>query len=260
MSIDSGPARTKAVRPAWYQAVAKYAKPNLRQAIWQLLNTFIPYAALWVLMVRTVQLGYPYWMTLALAVVAAGLLARIFIFFHDCGHGSFFASRRANTILGYVSGILTFTPYEDWRRAHAVHHATAGNLDRRGVGDVWTLTVDEYLAAPRLKRLAYRFFRNPFVMLGLGPGFVFLIAQRFSHRGGKKRERYSVILTDLAVLAIIAVASLTIGLQTYLLIQLPIMLIVGAPDPTADHAHRWRGRRVVVLRPAPVRGRLLGPP
>jgi len=228
MSAHSGATKVRAARPAWYQALSRYTQPNLGKATWQLLNTFVPYLALWVLMVRTVQLGYPYWITLALAVVAAGFLVRIFIFFHDCGHGSFFASRRANTILGYISGILTFTPYEDWRRAHAVHHATAGNLDRRGVGDVWTLTVDEYRAAPRLRRLAYRFFRNPFVMFGLGPAFVFLIAQRFSRRGGRKRERYSVILTDLAILAIISLASLTIGLRTYLLIQLPVMLIAGA--------------------------------
>jgi omega-6 fatty acid desaturase (delta-12 desaturase) len=228
MLVDSGAAKTQVTRPDWYQTILKYAQPNPRKAVWQLFNTFIPYFALWILMVRTVQLGYSHWVTLALAVVAAALLVRIFIFFHDCCHGSFFASRRANTILGYISGILTFTPYEDWRRSHAGHHATAGDLDRRGVGDVWTLTVEEYLAAPRLKRLAYRFFRNPLVMFGLGPVFVFLIAQRFSHKGARKRERYSVVFTNLAILAIIGLASLTIGLQAYVLIQLPVMLIAGA--------------------------------
>ena len=227
MLIDSGTAKTQVTEPNWYQALSKHAQPNLRKAIWQLLNTFIPYLALWVVMVRTVQQGYPYWITLSFAFVAAALLVRIFIFFHDCCHGAFFASRRANRFLGYVSGILTFTPYEDWRRSHAGHHATAGDLDRRGVGDVWTLTVEEYLTAPRLKRLAYRLFRNPFVMFGLGPTVMLFIAQRFSHKGARKAERSSVILTNLAILVIIGAASLTIGLWTYLLIQLPIMLIAG---------------------------------
>ena len=228
MLIDPGTAKTQVTKSNWYQALSKYAQPNLRKTIWQLLDTFIPYLALWVVMVRMVQRGYPYWITLSLAIVAAALLVRIFIFFHDCCHGASFASRRANRFLGYVSGILTFTPYEDWRRSHARHHATAGDLDRRGVGDVWTLTVEEYLTAPRLKRLAYRLFRNPFVMFGLGPTVMLLIVQRFSHKGARKQERSSVILTNLAILAIIAAASLTIGLRTYLLIQLPIMLIAGA--------------------------------
>jgi omega-6 fatty acid desaturase (delta-12 desaturase) len=163
-----------------------------------------------------------------LSLVAAGLLVRIFIFFHDCGHGSFFSSPRANTILGYISGILTFTPYHSWRRAHAGHHATSGNLDRRGVGDVWTMTVEEYRAAPRRTQIAYRIYRNPVVMFGLGPAISFLIAQRFPQKGSKRRETLSVLITDVAIVAIIVTASLTIGLGTYLLIQLPIILIGGA--------------------------------
>jgi len=150
---------------------------------------------------------------------------RIFILFHDCCHGSFFASRRANTILGYVSGILTFTPFEDWRFAHNLHHATAGDLDRRGVGDIWTMTTEEYLKASLRKRLAYRIYRNPFVLFGPGPALLFLFFQRFSTKGAGKRERKSVFLTNVALLAIVGMASLTIGFQTYLLIQLPIILI-----------------------------------
>jgi omega-6 fatty acid desaturase (delta-12 desaturase) len=227
MPAHSGPAKTQLTRPDWYQSILKYDQPSLRKAIGQLIDTFVPYFALWALMVRTVQSGHAYWVTLALAIVAAALLVRIFIFFHDCCHGSFFASRRANRILGYISGMLTFTPYEDWRRSHAGHHATAGDLDRRGTGDVWTLTVEEYLAAPGLRRLVYRFFRNPLVMFGLGPAFVFLLAQRFPHKGTRKRERNSVVFTDLAILAIIGVASVTIGLRAYALIQLPIMLVAS---------------------------------
>jgi len=228
MSVQSGAVQARASRPDWYQDVSRYQQPDLGKAIWQIVNTFVPYIALWVLMVRTVQLRVSYWITLALAVVAAGFLVRIFIIFHDCGHSSFFASRRANTVLGYITGILTFTPYEDWRRSHGVHHATVGDLDRRGTGDVYTMTVDEYRAAPLLKRIAYRLYRHPLVTFGLGPAFVFLITQRFPHKGTGKRQRYSVYLTDLAILAIIAVASLTIGFRTYVLVQLPIMLIAGA--------------------------------
>lgn len=213
--------------PNWLRALSKYEQPNLRRAVWQLLDTFVPYVALWILMVGMVRQGYPYWMTLALAVVAAALFARIFIVFHDCCHGSFFASRRANRILGYISGILAFTPFEDWRHVHAAHHATTGDLDRRGVGDVWTLTVQEYLAAPRLKRLAYRFIRNRFVLLALVPAGLFLINNRSPHKGAGKRERYSVMFTNVAIVAMIGVASVTIGIGTYLAIQLPIALIAG---------------------------------
>jgi omega-6 fatty acid desaturase (delta-12 desaturase) len=227
MSDDSNAVNKRAARPAWHEAISSFAQPSQRRATWQLVNTFIPYAGLWALMVYTIQQGMSYWITLALAIVASAFLVRIFIFFHDCGHGSFFSSSRANTLVGYVCGILTFTPYHDWRHAHARHHATAGNLDRRGEGDVWTMTVEEYLAAPRGQRLAYRLFRNPVVMFGLGPAFMFLIAQRFPHKGAKKRQRTSVLITNLAILAIVLLASLTIGFWTYLLIQLPIILIAG---------------------------------
>ena len=227
MSADTAAVAPQALDPNLFRALSQYERPNLRKAVWQLVNTFTPYVALWALMAHLVRNGHPYWLTLALAVAAAGFLIRIFIFCHDCGHGSFFVSRRANRIVGYLTGILTCTPYEDWRHAHAAHHATAGDLDRRGVGDVWTLTVAEYLAAPKLTRLAYRLIRNRFVLLGLAPGCLSLITQRFPHRGAGRRERASVIITNAAVLAIMALATLTIGLGTFVLVQLPIMLIAG---------------------------------
>ena len=219
---------TQVTRPEWYRAIAHYQKPDLRKAIWQLVNTFVPYFGLWALMVWLLRRGTSYWLVLPLIVLAAGFLVRIFIFFHDSCHGSFFASRRANRILGYVSGILAFTPYEYWRRSHAGHHATAGDLDRRGGGDVWTMTVEEYRAAVWWKRVAYRTMRNPVVLFVLGPFFVFIVGQRFWQRGMPRRERNSVIVTNLALLAIAVAASLTIGLRTYLIIQLPAMLIAGS--------------------------------
>jgi omega-6 fatty acid desaturase (delta-12 desaturase) len=229
LPIDSEQVRTPgARRPPWQTHVARFSRPDRRQAIWQLTNTFLPYAGLWALMILTVERGLPYWVTLALAVPAAGLLVRIFIFFHDAGHGSFFASRRANTILGYVTGILTFTPFHDWTHAHALHHASAGNLDRRGTGDIWTMTVSEYLAAPWHQRLAYRVFRNPGIMLTIGPVLVFLILPRFPRRGKRKLDRNSIWITNLAIAAILVVAGLTIGLRTYALVQLPIIVMAAS--------------------------------
>ncbi|MCD4716082.1 MAG: fatty acid desaturase [Desulfobacterales bacterium] len=217
----------KASKPVWYQGIRKYEKPDLSKAIWQLLNTFIPYFLILYLMYLTIQSGYSYWITLALAVPAAGFLGRIFIFFHDCVHSSFFASRKANTILGRICGILTFTTYEDWRRAHGIHHATVGDLDRRSVGDIWTLTVDEFLTAHRPRQIRYRIFRNPLVIFGLGPAYEFLISHRFSHKGARKSERYGVYFNNLAILAIIVAAGLTIGFRTYVLIQLPVIIFCG---------------------------------
>jgi len=225
MFVNADSTNFKMAKPAWYQAIGRYAYSDLRKSLWQLVDTFVPYGLLWVLMIYTIRQGYPYWVTLALAVVAGGILVRVFIFFHDCCHGSFFESRRANTILGYVTGILTFTPYEDWRYAHNLHHATAGDLDRRGVGDIRTMTTAEYLAAPRRRRLAYRIYRNPFILFGPGAALLFLFFQRFTTKGAGKRERQSVFLTNVALLVVGGLASLTIGFQTYLLIQLPVILV-----------------------------------
>jgi omega-6 fatty acid desaturase (delta-12 desaturase) len=178
-------------------------------------------------MIVTRQHDYPYWFTLTLAIVTGGLLVRVFILFHDCCHGSFFASRRANTILGYITGVLTFTAFEDWRYAHNRHHVTAGNLDRRGVGDIWTMTTLEFATASRRTRFAYRVYRNPFILFGPGAALLFLLFQRFSKGGAGKAARRSVLITNLALLLLFAVAVSTIGLRTYLLIQLPVILVGG---------------------------------
>jgi len=228
MADQPGKSKSLIAQSSWYRTLAKYEKPDPRKAVWQLLNTLIPYAALWVVMVWMIRTGVSYWLALPLIVVAGALLIRIFIFFHDCCHGSFFASRTANRIWGYICGVLTFTPYDDWRHKHAGHHATAANLDRRGVGDIWTMTVSEYLAAPLRTRIAYRFFRNPLILFVLGPPLVFIISQRFPDKGHGPRERNSVALTNLALLGILAAAIWTIGWRTYLMIQVPTMGIAGA--------------------------------
>ena len=210
------------------QSVAKYAKADYLKAFRQVSNTFTPYIGLWALMIFFVLNDFPYWLTLLLAVPAAGFLVRIFILFHDCCHVAFFPSRRANKILGYIAGILTFTPFEDWQRAHIIHHANSGNLDNRGIGDIWTLTVAEYLTASRPKRLAYRCFRNPLLLFTIFPVIMFLIVFRFPTAGGGRRERLSVIITNLAIAGVITLMSLLLGFQNYLAIQLPVIIMAAS--------------------------------
>lgn len=214
------------LRRSWKQLVAPYQKPKTGASLWQLANSVVPYLALWVAGYHLLAVSY--WLTLATSVLAAGFLVRIFIIFHDCGHGSFFASRRANDVVGFITGVLTFTPYFDWRREHALHHATAGDLDRRGLGDVATMTVEEYRQASVWRRIAYRLYRNPLFLLGVGPLWVFLIKQRFPHAASGPRERLSVHLTNLALVAVGAILTLTIGFKSLVLVQLPILAIGGA--------------------------------
>jgi omega-6 fatty acid desaturase (delta-12 desaturase) len=170
-----------------------------------------------------------YWLTLALIVLGAGFMMRVFIFQHDCGHGSFFKSQRANDIVGSILGVLTLTPYFYWRRQHAIHHATAGNLDKRGVGDVYTMTVREYMKLSRWKQLGYRIFRHPLVMFGLGPLYMFFISQRLplGMPIAFKRERASVYWTDLAIAVFVIGMGLLVGLPQFLLIQVPMTLIAA---------------------------------
>jgi omega-6 fatty acid desaturase (delta-12 desaturase) len=165
--------------------------------------------------------------TLALAVPGAAFLVRLFVIFHDCSHGSFFPNRTANRVGGHVLGILTFTAYGSWQHGHGVHHSTSGNLDRRTIGEVWTLTTEEYDASPRLTRLAYRIYRNPIFMFGIAPLLLFVVSQRFPHKKDSRRQRKSVWITNAAIVAIVATAWATIGLGTYALIQLPIMYLAG---------------------------------
>jgi acyl-lipid omega-6 desaturase (Delta-12 desaturase) len=211
---------------AWKPLVAEFQKPSRTRASWQIVNTLGGYALLWVLMYFTLNISW--WLTLPLAVLAGGLLVRAFIIFHDCGHGSFFRSRRVNDFWGFVSGVLTFTPYYHWRWEHALHHASSGDLDRRGTGDVWTMTVQEYLEAGRWKRFAYRLARNPFVLFVLAPVYVFLIEQRFATSGASRRERHSVWAMNVAVFAMAASLALVFGVLPYLVIQTIVVAVAGS--------------------------------
>ncbi len=205
---------------AWQKIVAPYARPDLSRSIWQIVNTLVPYFVLFYLALRSVDISF--WLTLPLTVLAAGFMIRAFIIFHDCGHGSFFKSPRANEVVGFVTGLLAFTPYHRWRHQHAIHHATSGDLDRRGVGDVYTMTVQEYLEAPWWKKAGYRIMRNPVAMFLVGPVFLFLIVERIPPAKGK-REIASVWWTNLALVLIVTAMILTFGWKAYLTVQLLVL-------------------------------------
>jgi acyl-lipid omega-6 desaturase (Delta-12 desaturase) len=210
----------------WKEIVAPYQEPSAWRASWQIVNTLSPYVALWVTMYWSLKVSW--WLVVPLAVLAGTLVVRVFIIFHDCGHGSFFRSRLANDITGFVTGMLTFTPFYHWRWEHSLHHATSGNLDKRGTGDVWTMTVQEYLESSRLKRFAYRLARNPLILFVIAPVFLFMVRQRFPSSTANRRERRSVWWMNLAILGMMAAMSWVFGFIPYLIIQLTIMIVAGA--------------------------------
>ncbi len=211
---------------AWREIVEKYQQPSTKRAIWQLINTLVPYVLLWYLMYLTREISL--WLTIPLAVLAGAFLVRVFIIFHDCGHGSYFKSRKANAVVGFLAGVLTFTPYYHWRWEHAIHHSSAGHLDKRGIGDVWTMTVQEYLESSRWRRFAYRLARNPLVLFVLAPLFLFVIRQRFASAHADQRERHSVWLMNLAIFCMAALLSWVFGVIAYLIIQLTVIMVAGA--------------------------------
>jgi len=212
----------------WIATVAKYKRSSLCKSCWQLANTVPPFLAVWYAMY--LSLAWSYWLLLLLAVPAAGFRMRIFIIQHDCGHHSFFRSRLANDLVGFVCGIITLTPYHFWKRTHARHHVTSGNLDQRGFGDVGTLTVDEYLARSRWGKVRYRLYRHPLFTFGLGASLLFVVRQRFTGGVSRswRRERLSVHATNVGLLTVLAVASWTIGTRSFLLIEAPIVVLAAA--------------------------------
>ncbi len=210
----------------WQALVAKYAKPDVWRSIWQIVNSAVPFFALWTLMVLSLRVGY--WLTLLLAPLTAGFMVRMFIIFHDCCHGSFFKSQRANTIIGNIMGVLTLTPFQQWKHEHAIHHATAGDLDRRGTGDVLTLTVAEYLALPWYKKVGYRIMRNPLILFTVGSFIVFAFTHRVWTPGAGKREKASVVWTNLALVILIGGLMALIGWQAFLLVEIPVLFIASS--------------------------------
>jgi omega-6 fatty acid desaturase (delta-12 desaturase) len=212
---------------AWIRILARYREPNEARSVLEIVITAVPLVVLWALMWVVLDFHLGYWLCLLLAIPAAGFLVRLFMIQHDCGHGAFFRHRLANDWVGRAIGVLTFTPYDSWRRAHAGHHATSGNLERRGIGDIDTLTVREYLALSRWGRLRYRLYRHPIVMFGLGPAYLFILRQRLPL--GQMRMGWqpwlSTMGTNFAIAALVAAMMALIGVGPFLLVHLPVMLL-----------------------------------
>ena len=213
----------------WTQILTRYREPSNGRSLFELGVTFGPLVMFWVAMWASYYLGF-WWLTLLLSIPAAGFLVRLFMIQHDCGHGAFFRHRLANDWIGRALGVLTLTPYDFWRRTHAIHHATSGNLERRGIGDIDTLTVREYLALSRWRRLMYRFYRHPAVMFGLGPAYLFILRHRlpFGLMRCGWQPWVSTMGTNLAIAIIVATLMWLIGIGPFLLVQGPVMLLAAA--------------------------------
>jgi acyl-lipid omega-6 desaturase (Delta-12 desaturase) len=213
-------------RPFWAETLAPYARPRLARSLVDIVTSVVPYLALSVLIYNVI--GVSVFLALALAIPTAGFLVRTFVVFHDCSHGSLLPSKRANAYVGAVLGLMVLAPFHRWRHDHAVHHASSGDLERRGVGDLPTLTVAEYRARTRRSRLAYRAFRNPLVMFGIGPIIAMVIGPRIATRSQRPRMRHSVLLTDLSLLAIVGPLCWWLGVVNFLIVWAPAALLAGS--------------------------------
>lgn len=205
--------------------VMPFAKSQTKASIIQLFNTILPFFALWFLAYQSLSVSFLF--SLVFSIGAAGFMIRSFIIFHDCAHQSFFKSKKWNTFFGTLTGIITHFAFEKWKREHSIHHATSGNLDKRGIGDIWVMTVEEYEQAGKLERLKYRLYRNPLIMFGLGPLSLFLYDNRFNRKGAKKKERMNTYLINVSIVAIYCLIGLTLGWHVLLMVQLPIIYVAG---------------------------------
>ncbi len=207
--------------------LAPFAIPNHKRSISELFITLVPYFSVWILNVILLKQNVHPLYLIPLNIIGGLFMVRTFIIFHDTCHGSFFKQKRLNKWIGRLTGLLTFTPFTEWSQAHNLHHASSGDLDRRGVGDVWTMTAEEYRNASKASRLAYRFYRNPLVMFGLGPFFMLLITNRIPRKNAKRSAKIGVWLTNFSLILFVTILSLLIGFKTYLLVQLPIIFFGG---------------------------------
>ncbi len=207
------------------KSVSPYEKADMRASIRQMINTIPPFFILWFLAYQSLEISY--FITLGLGIVAAGFVVRIFIIFHDCCHGSFFKNKKLNNLVGTLTGIVTMFPYEKWKREHSIHHATSGNLDKRGTGDIWIMTVEEYKKASWKERLSYRMYRNPLVMFGLGPLYLFLVTNRMNRKDARPKERKNTYITNASIVVLYTGMILWLGWEAFLLVHGPIMFISG---------------------------------
>ena len=220
------PSKSSRPEPFWREALAPYAQAHLGRSLLDLATSVVPYIALFYAMYLALDVSYL--LVLALAVPASGFLLRTYIIFHDCSHGSFLPNRRWNNWLGVITGLIAYSPFTSWKHSHAVHHATAGNLDRRGVGDVEVMTLAEFNAASRKKQIGYKLFRNPLVMFGIGPIYSLVVNPRLVYKDMRPRIKKSVHLTNAALVVMVTGLCLLMGWQEYLLVQAPMVFLAGA--------------------------------
>lgn len=205
--------------------VSPFEKADVKKSIRQMINTILPFLAAWFLAYQALSISI--FLTIPLAIIAAGFVVRMFIIFHDCTHGSFFKNKKANNIVGTIMGVLTLFPYEKWKREHSIHHASSGNLDKRGVGDIWVMTIEEYIAASKWTRLQYRLYRNPLVMFGLGPLYLIMITSRFNRKDARKKERTNTYVINAALVVLYGAVIALVGWQSFLIVQGITMFTAG---------------------------------
>lgn len=208
--------------------IKPFVKPSDKRAVFQVINTVFPYILSVGVMYYMIQFGIHYLFALVFSIIPALFLVRIFILFHDCTHGSFMKSKKVMNVLGTIFGILVFTPYKKWKEEHRQHHRTVGNIDKRGIGDVWTMTVDEYTNTSRFKKLGYMMYRNPLVLFVIGPVYIFLIGQRLPSKRMTKELWIDLMINNLGVLGVFLIVTFTVGIKYYILIQLPIIAIAAS--------------------------------
>ncbi len=205
--------------------VSPFEKSDIRISVRQMINTILPFLVSWFLAYQLLSVSI--FLTLPFTLIAAGFVVRMFIIFHDCTHGSFFKNKKANAIVGTIIGVLTLFPYEKWKREHAIHHASSGNLDKRGVGDIWVMTIEEYIEASKWTRLKYRLYRHPLVMFGLGPLWLILVTSRFNRKDARKKERQNTYLINISLVVLYSALIYLIGWQAFLIVQGTTMFIAG---------------------------------
>jgi acyl-lipid omega-6 desaturase (Delta-12 desaturase) len=211
----------------WTPILQRYREPNHGRSLLEVLITAVPFIGLWIL--AWASLGWSYWLSLAIAIPAAGFLVRLFMIQHDCGHGAFFRHRRVNDWMGRALGVVTLTAYGYWRHSHAIHHATSGNLEGRGIGDIDTVTVREYFAMPWWRRLAYRVYRHPLVMFGIGPAYQFLLKNRLPLGAMRSGQQWLSTMGTNAAIAVLAGAAMWFaGVKPFMLVHAPIMLLAAS--------------------------------
>lgn len=225
---NSDPEASNLIRKDWLKTLAKYRAPSYPRSLFELGVTGLPFVALWG--AAWWALSISYWLAFGISVAAGLFLLRLFLIQHDCGHGAFFRTKWANDWVGRTLGVFTLTPYDVWARSHAIHHGTAGNLSKRGTGDVDTLTVREYLALPKRRQVLYRLYRHPLVMFGLGPAYIYFVRNRLPLGFMRSGSRYwiSAMGTNVVTALLVALAIYAVGAGPFLLVYLPTTLLAAS--------------------------------